>query len=108
MQTSAQGISFDFDASTGLLDGFTVADGGQQITPLHRAPWVGADEALPEGIAPHLITLGGDFFCAPFARSDDGSPMHGWPPNSAWTVVAREPGLLRAVLQHTVSGATLV
>lgn len=108
MQTLATGISFGFDARTGLLDGFTVTDGGQRITPLHRAPWVGSGEVMPENIAPHLATLGGDFFCAPFARSEGGSPMHGWPPNAPWTVVAHEPGLLRAVLSRQASGATLV
>lgn len=108
MQTHAKGISFGFDARTGLLDGFTVEDGGQRITPLHRAPWVGTDEQMPPGAAPHMATLGGDFFCAPFAASEDGSPMHGWPANVAWTVAAHANGTLRAVLTHPVRGATLV
>jgi hypothetical protein len=55
-----------------------------------------------------MATLGGDFFCAPFASSEDGSPLHGWPPNTAWTVVAQGDGLLRAVLGRPVFGATLV
>lgn len=108
MQTLAEGISFDFDARTGLLDGFTVEDGAKRITPLHRAPWVGTDEAMPPEAAPHMATLGGDFFCAPFALAEDGAPLHGWPANAPWTVVAHAKGTLRAVLTHTVRGATLV
>ena len=108
MQTLAEGISFNFDARTGLLDGFTVEDGGQRIAPLHRAPWVGTYEPMPPDAAPLMARLGGDFFCAPFAVALPGVPLHGWPPNAAWTVVAHAPGLLRAVLSHPVSGATLV
>lgn len=105
---AADGIRAAFDARTGLLDGFTVEDGGRGIAPLHRAPWVGTTEAMPPDAAPHMATLGGDFFCAPFAASEAGSPLHGWPPNSPWTVVAEGGGVLRAVLNRPVMGATLV
>jgi hypothetical protein len=105
---SADGIRFAFDAGTGLLDGFTVTDDGVEVAPLHRAPWVGTDEVMPPDAAPLMTTLGGDFFCAPFASSEDGSPLHGWPPNTPWTVVARGGGTLRAVLERPVHGATLV
>ena len=43
--------------------------------------WIGTDEVMPEGEAPLMAGLGGDFFCAPFAASEHGSPLHGWPPN---------------------------
>ncbi|MBI1171568.1 hypothetical protein GC209_09215 [bacterium] len=108
MQIAAQGISFGFDARTGLLDGFTVEDGGKTIAPLHRAPWVGTGEVLPPGTAPHLATLGGDFFCAPFALAEAGAPMHGWSANAPWTVLTADEGRLRAVLTRTVRGATLI
>jgi hypothetical protein len=104
----AKGIRFGFDARTGLLDGFTVADGGQEVAPLHRAPWVGTDEVLPADAGPLMATLGGDFFCAPFAGREEGSALHGWPANSPWTVVHEGPGLLRAVLARSVHGATLL
>jgi hypothetical protein len=107
MRIAARGISFGFDASLGHLDGFEVEDGGLRIAPLHRAPWVGR-ETLPEGLAPHLHRLGGDFFCAPFAASEGGSPMHGWTANAPWTAVGAPPGTLRAVLGRTVQGATVV
>ncbi len=106
--TRAAGIEFGFDPSIGLLDGFTVNDQGRKIAPLHRAPWVGTGEAMPAGEAPLMAKLGGDFFCAPFATQEDGSPFHGWPPNSPWTVVVEESGLIRAVLDQSVRGATLV
>jgi hypothetical protein len=105
---SATGIRVGFDARTGLLDGFTVTDSGVEVAPLHRAPWVGTDETMPADAAPLMATLGGDFFCAPFAGSEDGSPLHGWPPNTPWTVVARAGSTLRAVLGRPVFGATLV
>ncbi len=107
-EARAEGIRFGFDPRIGLLDGFRVEDGGQTIAPLHRAPWVGAAEKMPKGAAPHLALLGGDFFCAPFAGTEGGSPMHGWPANAGWQVLLREPGLLRAVLERQVQGATLI
>ena len=107
-EIAADGIRFGFDARTGLLDGFVVTDGGVEVAPLHRAPWVGTGETMPPDAAPLMATLGGDFFCAPFASSENGSPLHGWPPNAPWTVVARDGGTLRAVLGRPVFGATLV
>ena len=104
----ADGIRLRFDARTGLLEGFTVIDEGAEIAPMHRAPWVGTGEEMPPDAAPHMATLGGDFFCAPFAASEDGSPLHGWPPNSSWRVLASETGTLRAVLERPVRGATLI
>jgi hypothetical protein len=108
MRIAARDVAFEFDADTGLLDGFTVTDAGRDIAPLHRAPWVGSGEAMPADAAPLMAKLGGDFFCAPFALPETGVPLHGWPANSAWTVVAEEPGMLRAVLQRPVQEATLV
>jgi hypothetical protein len=105
---TAKSIYCGFRAKTGLLDGFTVEDEGQTVSPLHRAPWVGTDEAMPPDEAPLMATLGGDFFCAPFASSEDDSPLHGWPPNSRWKIVADQPGVMRAVLEHMVFGATLL
>jgi hypothetical protein len=105
---AAQGIRFAFDARTGLLDGFTVTDEGREVAPLHRAPWVGTGEVLPPDAGPLMATLGGDFFCAPFAGREDGSALHGWPANSPWAVVHEGGGTLRAVLGRSVFGATLV
>jgi hypothetical protein len=103
---SAAGISFNFDPLGGFIRDFTVQDGGQIIAPLHVAPWVMSGEALDPDTPLHLTRLAGDFFCAPFAKSADGSPMHGWPANGTWAV---QPGPgLRAVLDHMVSGAGLV
>lgn len=107
----AAGISVSFDPDFGILERFTVTDGARNIAPLHRAPWVGTDEVMPEALDPHLTRLGGDFFCAPFAASDNGSPLHGWPPNSAWTVSAcgmmTGGAQLGAQLQRPVRGARL-
>jgi hypothetical protein len=107
IRIEADGISFGFRDETGLLDGFTVTDGGHEIAPLHRAPWVDTEEEMPEGEAPLMARLGGDFFCAPFAASAEGSPLHGWPANSKWRVIEAADGLLEAELEHAVMGARL-
>jgi hypothetical protein len=104
---AARGIRAAFRADTGLLDGFTVTDGGRDIAPLHRAPWVGTHEAMPDDAAPLMARLGGDFFCAPFGGSEDHSPLHGWPANAPWTVTRHNGGALEARLGHLVQGATL-
>ncbi len=108
MKVSAKGIEFGFDARTGLLDGFTVTDGGRRIAPLHRAPWVGKGEPIPSSEPPLIATLGGDFFCAPFSAAGEGIPLHGWPPNSPWTVLSHADGTLRALLDRSVQGAMLI
>ena len=107
IRVEAQGIEFCFRDDTGLLDGFTVIDRGLTITPLHRAPWVDTGEIMPEGEAPLMGRLGGDFFCAPFAASEEGSPLHGWPPNSPWRVVRSGGGAVEAELERFVHGARL-
>jgi hypothetical protein len=103
---SAKGIRATFRAELGLIESFTVTDGGREIAPLHRAPWVDA-EPLPQDAAPHLARLGGDFFCAPFAGREDGSALHGWPANAPWDVIAGASPILTARLTRPVQGATL-
>ncbi|MBY6046939.1 hypothetical protein [Vannielia litorea] len=105
VQIRAGGIAVDFAPKLGLIEALRVQDGGQEVAPFHRAPWVGR-EAMPEGAPPHLARLGGDFFCAPFGQAGGGVPLHGWPCNSPWDVEARA-GELRAVLRHEVQGARL-
>ncbi len=104
----AAGVAVRFDPSCGLVERLAVRDEGREVAPLHRAPWVGSDEPLPEGIAPHLARLAGDFLCAPFGSREDGSPQHGWTANARWEVVGRGPGTLRAALTRPVQGATVV
>lgn len=105
---TAKGIRFEFDAPSGKLDSFTVRDQGCQVSPLHHAPWIGTDEEMPPDAAPLIRTLGGDFFCAPFALSEGGSALHGWPANHPWDIVALASGTVRACLRQPVFGATLV
>ena len=107
IRIEADGIAFDFRAETGLLDGFTVTDEGREIVPLHRAPWVDTGEVMPEGEAPLMARLGGDFFCAPFASSEEGAPLHGWPANSPWQVTRLDDHVLEAELVRRVRGARL-
>ncbi len=107
IEIRAEGIVFRFDPAFGRLESFSVTEGTRQIAPLHRAPWVGTDDTMPSDAAPLMAGLGGDFFCAPFASHENGSPLHGWPPNSAWAVETSEHGTLRAILERSVSGATL-
>ena len=103
----ATGITLRFDPRTGQIRDLAVEDGGSRVAPFHMAPWIGM-EPMPPDAATHLATLGGDFFCAPFGASEGDSPMHGWTANAAWIVVARTPGMVRAVLERPVFGATVV
>ncbi len=104
---TAKGIAATFDAGIGMLEGFSVQDGGRAIAPLHRAPWVGTDERMPPDAAPHIARLGGDFFCAPFAGREEGSGMHGWPANSPWAIEVADGNRVQARLERTVFGAVL-
>ena len=107
MRLETAGITCTFDPQSGQIEAFTVTDGGRAVAPLHRAPWIG--EPLPPGTPPHLARLGGDWFCAPFAASEDGpvgpSPMHGWTANAPWDVAERGPATLTAHLSRPVMGA---
>ncbi len=103
---SAEGISFNFVADGGFIRDFTVQDQGRAVSVLHTAPWVTSGEAMAADTPVHLAQLAGDFFCAPFAGTAEGSPMHGWTANGLWQV---QPGpAFRAVLDHTLNGATVV
>ena len=110
---SADGISVSVDLQTGHLAHLKVESFGRLLRPLHRAAW--ADDPLarfPEGMPPNVRHLSGDFFCAPFGRSDvDGSPSHGWPANSEWEPLGQGgiPGGVTASfrLLRQVMGATV-
>jgi hypothetical protein len=85
---SAAGVSVVVDLEVGHIADFTVESDGRVLRPLHRAPWID-EQDLPDGIAPGLARLSGDFLCAPFSRSDiEEAPGHGWPANSPWDVVS--------------------
>lgn len=103
----ATGIAIRLDPAIGQLRDLRVEDGGTGVAPFHMAPWVGKEE-MPEGASPHMATLGGDFFCAPFGAQEGDSPLHGWPANAEWLVVAQTPAMVRAVLSRPVFGATVV
>lgn len=105
---STDGIRLSFDASIGMIKSFTVTGNDAEISPLHRAPWVGRDEALPDGLAPHLYKLGGDFFCAPFGQEQDGAPLHGWPANAPWSITEMTADRLSARLDHRVNDAEVL
>lgn len=108
---SARGVRATIDLALGQIADFVVTDGGRAIAPFHRVPW--ADEALPDVVMPpHLRRMSMDFFCAPFGPNDiDEAPYHGWPGNSAWSLIeeVRLPDGCRASfrLGRTVLGATL-
>lgn len=110
---AVEGISVGVTPACGMLEGLVIERDGKRIAPLHRAPWVGRPEEVPEDAAPHLAVLEGDFFCAPFAKTDEeGVPAHGWPANGTW----REAGVgtgpdgavtARFVLEEKVRGAVV-
>ncbi len=82
----AEGISVGVTPLAGMLEGLRIERDGQSLAPLHRAPWVGHPEEIGTDSAPHLAVLEGDFFCAPFGKTDEeGVPAHGWPANGTWS-----------------------
>ena len=111
---NAAGVSLTLDTAVGHIRKLAIERDGKQIQPLHVAPWVD-DPAIGNDptILPNLKFLAGDFFCAPFGTSDvEEAPSHGWPANSAWTLLgeARVHGGVTAQfeLMREVMGAKLV
>ncbi|MEM7022349.1 MAG: hypothetical protein AAF637_07110 [Pseudomonadota bacterium] len=90
----------------GNIQSLTFRTEGQELRPLHRAPW--ADESEVAGDPPPVERhLSGDFFCAPFGSSDvEDAPPHGWPANGRWTEIATENGLAFS-LDQTVMGSRI-
>ena len=108
IEIAARGITARFAPELGRLDAFEISDEGHMIAPLHHAPWVGTNEEMPEDAAPLMAGLGGDFFCAPFASSEEDSPLHGWPANVPWDIAEATSQSIRAVCSRSVYGATLI
>lgn len=105
-------MTLDVEHRCGILSGLQIEYGGRKISPLHRAPWVDADDETPPNAPPHLSRLAGDFFCAPFGESDPAVPPHGWAANGLWIERNRRTlaggGLsVTFELEKTISGACL-
>ena len=113
-RVEVEGISVGVTPLGGMLEGLVIERDGRRIAPLHRAPWVGRPGEVPPDAAPHLAVLEGDFFCAPFGRTDEeGVAAHGWPANGTWAEVGRGTAPDGAVtarfeLAEKVRGASVV
>ena len=110
---ASQGIALSFNPEGGTIDDFVLQfpDGPLELRPLHRAPWLDADEELPPNIPLVERQLAGDFFCAPFGNQP-GEPIHGWTANGTWQgegVQTDDDGsvVARYGLRETVQGATV-
>jgi hypothetical protein len=102
---TARGIQIAFTPRGGVLRRMEITDEGATVAPLHHAPWT--PDEVPKDAPPHQAWLAGDYFCAPMgAAGPDG--LHGLPANGDWTVVPSTSGTLRAVLQGSVQGATVL
>lgn len=105
------GITVDFNPSGGVIADLAVERGFKVLRPLHRAPWVGDGETLPENLALVEKQLAGDFFCAPFGARP-GGPIHGWTANGHWQRIAADDtakgqSTARYRLEQSVQGATV-
>ena len=104
-----------FDPTVGMVLDVVVQSEGRRISPFAKAPWRDlpvTDPRFPDGMAPHLARLSGDFFCAPFAADDiEGAPSHGKTANGPWELVdrVRRAPFTRAQyrLVDDVAGATV-
>jgi hypothetical protein len=111
----AAGIAVTIDLGVGHLRAVEIERDGRRLTPFYTAPWID-DPAIAqdESIPGNLRFLSGDFFCAPFGRSDvEEAPPHGWPANSAWAHLdtRAHPGggsIARFALGKAVMGARLI
>ena len=110
----AKGVWLTLDTAVGHVRRFEVERDGTRVRPLHTAPWVD-DPAVANdpSILPNLKFLAGDFFCAPFGKSDvEDAPPHGWPANSAWKSLGDKSFVggvtARFELGKKVMGATLI
>ncbi len=104
---ATDGVTVVFDPTGGVIDDVIItSEHGAQLRPLHKAPWTRDGEVLPQSIPLIEQKLAGDFFCAPFAVSRPGVPLHGWTANGDWQ---RVNGLGEAVglynLRQQVEGA---
>jgi hypothetical protein len=110
---AVEGISLSVEPRCGILADLVIERDGRRIAPLHRAPWVGQPGEVPADAAPHLAVLEGDFFCAPFGRTDDPDiPAHGWPANGHWQLGGIDIGedgakTARLELAERVQGAAV-
>jgi hypothetical protein len=111
---AAEGIALTLDLAVGHIRSFEIECDGRRLRPLHTAPWV-EDRAITDDphLPPGLKFLSGDFFCAPFGKSDvEEAPAHGWPANSAWQFLSEnrhgDATTARFLLERTVMGARLM
>src|SRR5262245_9301773 len=110
---SSDGISLTFRPESGIIDDLVIAcAGAKELRPLHRAPWLGSGESLPDEVAPVERRLAGDFFCAPFGRTSPDIPIHGWAANGTWDKVdvgrkASDAVIATYRLRERVEGAEL-
>lgn len=113
LRFSAKGIAVSVDLAVGHIADLAIDRGGRTLHPLHRAPWLDEPaDSLPADLIAGQRRLSGDFLCAPFSVSDvEPAPLHGWPANSAWDVVAggatADGWQARLRLRHKVLGATV-
>jgi hypothetical protein len=112
-RVAAEGISLIVDLAVGHIRSLEIKADGHPLRPLHTAPWVD-DQAITGDprIAPGLKFLSGDFFCAPFGKSDvEEAPLHGWPANSRWEFVTEghegDATTALFLLEKSVMGARL-
>lgn len=110
----ADGIAVTLDLAAGHIRSLEIEAHDRVLSPLHTAPWAD-DPAVQEdpSIPAVLKHLSGDFFCAPFGRSDvEDGPDHGWPANSRWQLEGETGGAeartARFRLEHEVQGASLI
>ncbi len=111
MKLSVSAAELTLDPRLGNLRNLRFSAGGDNLFPLHSAPWLNDPAVQADPDLPMVEKrLSGDFFCAPFGASED-APIHGWTANSVWEVEeivqSGRAAVARLSLTRPVKGARI-
>ena len=98
-----------FSPAIGNVQQVCFSSSPRWISPLHAAHWLDDLEVQANSkLSAIERVLAGDFFCAPFGKSDiEDAPPHGWSANSVWDVLSSTKNRVHCRLQKQIMGASI-
>ena len=77
-------VNFYFEKNGGILKNINFIQKNRILKPMSKAPWAYKEgKLIPKKLDLIERQLEGDFFCAPFGKSNN-TPIHGWTANGMW------------------------